>query len=46
ILESGGQLIAAKPGNGGAITFLENAQRQHLQETCPLIPPKSGTQAP
>lgn len=46
LLESGGQLITAKPGNGGNITILEDAEGRHLQETCPRIPPKSGTQSP
>jgi hypothetical protein len=46
LFESGGKLITAKPGNGGTVTILEDAEGRHLQETCPKMPPKSGTQSP
>jgi hypothetical protein len=46
LLESGGQLITAKPGVGGNVTILENAQQQHLQENCPEMPPRGRTRIP
>ena len=46
LLESGGQLITAKPGVGGNVTVLEDAQQRHLQENCPEMPPRGRTQIP